>query len=59
MSRRMGHPKGRKSGLQARLALGIDDIASMYKYNMILTNSDADDGDADGQPSRWDYFRFA
>ena len=30
----------------ARLALGIDDIASMYKYNMILTNSDADDGKA-------------
>ncbi|MCF0119425.1 MAG: LacI family DNA-binding transcriptional regulator, partial [Limosilactobacillus mucosae] len=27
----------------AELALGIDDIASMYKYNMILTNSDADD----------------
>lgn len=27
----------------AKLALGIDDIASMYKYNMILTNSDADD----------------
>lgn len=27
----------------AELALGIDDIATMYKYNMILTNSDADD----------------
>lgn len=27
----------------SKLALGIDDIASMYKYNMILTNSDADD----------------
>ena len=27
----------------AALARGIDDIASMYKYNMILTNSDADD----------------
>lgn len=24
------------------LALGIDDIASMYKYNIILTNSDSD-----------------
>ncbi|WP_251547163.1 catabolite control protein A [Limosilactobacillus caecicola] len=27
----------------AKLAQGIDDIATMYKYNMILTNSDADD----------------
>ncbi|MFQ9705485.1 MAG: catabolite control protein A [Limosilactobacillus pontis] len=27
----------------ADLALGIDDIASMYKYNIILTNSDNDD----------------
>lgn len=27
----------------AELALGIDDIASMYKYNIILTNSDFDD----------------
>ncbi|MGM9908088.1 catabolite control protein A [Limosilactobacillus sp.] len=27
----------------ADLALGIDDIASMYKYNIILTNSDDDD----------------
>lgn len=27
----------------AELARGIDDIAAMYKYNMILTNSDADD----------------
>lgn len=27
----------------AELALGIDDVASMYKYNIILTNSDADD----------------
>lgn len=27
----------------AELALGIDDIATMYKYNMILTNSDAND----------------
>lgn len=27
----------------ANLALGIDDIASMYKYNIILTNSDNDD----------------
>lgn len=28
----------------AELALGIDDVASMYKYNIILTNSDSDDG---------------
>lgn len=27
----------------AELALGIDDVASMYKYNIILTNSDSDD----------------
>lgn len=27
----------------AELALGIDDIASMYKYNIILANSDYDD----------------
>lgn len=27
----------------AELALGIDDVATMYKYNIILTNSDADD----------------
>ncbi|WP_373841837.1 catabolite control protein A [Limosilactobacillus sp.] len=27
----------------ADLALGIDDIASMYKYNIILTNSDNED----------------
>ena len=27
----------------AKLALGIDDIASMYKYNIILANSDYDD----------------
>lgn len=27
----------------ADLALGIDDIAAMYKYNIILTNSDNDD----------------
>lgn len=27
----------------AELALGIDDIATMYKYNIILTNSDFDD----------------
>lgn len=27
----------------SELAYGIDDIATMYKYNMILTNSDADD----------------
>ncbi|KRN59383.1 catabolite control protein A [Limosilactobacillus secaliphilus] len=30
----------------AELALGIDDIATMYKYNMILTNSDADGSSA-------------
>lgn len=30
----------------AELALGIDDIATMYKYNMILTNSDANDAKA-------------
>lgn len=30
----------------AELALGIDDIATMYKYNMILANSDADDKNA-------------
>ncbi|WP_076461256.1 catabolite control protein A [Limosilactobacillus caccae] len=27
----------------AELALGIDDVATMYKYNIILTNSDSDD----------------
>ena len=27
----------------SELALGIDDVASMYKYNIILTNSDSDD----------------
>ena len=27
----------------AELALGIDDVASMYKYNILLTNSDSDD----------------
>lgn len=27
----------------AELARGIDDIATMYKYNMILTNADADE----------------
>ena len=27
----------------AELALGIDDVASMYQYNIILTNSDSDD----------------
>lgn len=27
----------------AELALGIDDVATMYKYNIILTNSDSND----------------
>lgn len=27
----------------ASLARGIDDVATMYKYNIILANSDGDD----------------
>ena len=45
----------------ASLARGIDDVATMYKYNIILANSDGDDQKEVTvlnnllAASRWDY----